>query len=445
MSIGPPFDTEKSTDKADPPSDWREQSRQLDYEERDIRILFEAERVDRKDGTYYSPAEFGDFDPKPGDPDPDVWPLEDYDPGYPEPVRNLILCSGPYPAPYVAWVTEEYLKARYGSYNPVRQEIDVEHLPIYLRPEGWREGDTVEIVATGEHNPSMSLTDDRVEALRRIANLWNGNEVRGQHLLFDKCPSWADIFRDLDQDELRRLVVDPSIDPEFAAAFGDHDWYERRHSVYTKPQRILRKKVWWAPTQRGRTLITERDDFPDLIGDSLEGLRHRVTVGLTALSQALADRSVATYQNPGRLFWCPVSNRYNVDVLSWTNEDPDSAYVIEIITGHHNYELHRETYRKLEYFSENGFIPFAVFDSRETAYKVMNYWYRQGYGELPLGTFNLDTRIDWGQKKIKEAYRDDTTDWALANWSTTSERWRKTLGPEGPDDLQRSDILSLNW
>ncbi|WP_311173947.1 hypothetical protein [Halobellus ordinarius] len=445
MSVGPPFDeSNESTDRSQTWENWREDTRRLDYDGRDIRVLWEAERVDRKDGVYHSPADFGDFDPKPSDPDSSVWPLKELDPGYPAPVDELILWSGTFPEPHVAWVTEEYLQARYGAYDPMRQEVDVEVLPLYLRPDGWEEGDTVEIVATNETAPSMSLTDDRLEALRRIGELWNGNEVRGHHLLVDKCPSWEDVLGDLDQEELKRLVIDPNVDVEFAEAFSEHDWYEQREAVYTKPQRILRKKVWWAPTQRGRTLITNTDELPNLIGDSLESLRHRVTVGLTALREIFDGKTVMTYKNIGSFNWVPVSRRYNVDVFSYKYPSPEAAYAGEVITGHHNYQLHEETYQKLAALNRTGITPYVIFDSRDTAYRVFNYWHRNNNCSLPLGTFDSDAAISWGRQKIQEAYEDDTVYWAVADWSTTDRVWRSTLGPDGPD-ISRSDVVSYNW
>ena len=64
---------------------WKEETYPLNYPGRDIRVIFEPNhtRYERE------PAEFGDFDPKEIDPDPEVWPLEEYDPGYPADVEDL--------------------------------------------------------------------------------------------------------------------------------------------------------------------------------------------------------------------------------------------------------------------------------------------------------------------------------------------------------------------
>lgn len=100
--------------------------KRLDYPGQDIRILPSREGISRD--TDPQPKLFGDFDPNPDTPDQDIWPLVEYDPGYPASTRNLIRISNSYLAPHVAWVTEEYLTKLY-NYNPVRQSLDVEELP----------------------------------------------------------------------------------------------------------------------------------------------------------------------------------------------------------------------------------------------------------------------------------------------------------------------------
>lgn len=430
MSTGPPFapDDESTASWRD----WRDKTTPLDYPDRDIRIIFPEEHGGTVHEPTYSPADFGDFDPEPDDPDPGVWPLEHFDPGYPCDVEDLVLWRGSFPAPHVAWVTEEYLEARYG-YNPVRQEMDVEEFPEWARPDDKEPGDTAELLATNSSPNRMKLTDDRVEALTRFARLWNGEVVRGQHLLLQKCPAWKDLFGDLDQDELKQLLVDPSIDAEFAEAFGECDWYETEHAVYMKPQRILRRKVWYAPTQRGRTLITRHPKLPSLTGDSMEGLRHRFTVGLAALQQTLENRAVDTYRDLGE---------YNVDIAS--QDEYDRVYPGEVMTGHNNWELHRSTYRKLADLHSQGAIPWVIFDSRSTAYEVMNHWHREGLAELPHGTFDSEPKIDWARDAIQRAFSDPNLDWIISDWTTTATLWKNTLGPNGPD-VTESTVTSLSW
>lgn len=429
MSTGPPFTPDDSDSSW---TDWREKTTPLAYPGRDIRIIF----PEREQGTVHEPkpqpAEFGDFDPNPDDPDPDVWPLKGLDPGYPAEVDELILIQNSYPAPHVAWVTEEYLQARYG-YNPVRQEVDIEEVPPWHRPETVSKGDTVEIVATNDSELPMDLTDDRRKALTRLARLWNGETVRGNHLLLDKCPDWMDIFGDLAQNELKRFVVDPKSDAKLADAFGKHDWYEDEQSVYLKPKRILRKKVWYAPTQRCRTLINKHSAFPDLHGDLNEGLIHRFTVGLTALREVCSDRKIGTYYD---------LDGYKIDILSQDAED--QLYAGEVMTGHHNWKLHRRTYEKLRDLNRPGITPYVVFDSRKTAYKIFNHWHNKNLAQLPRGQFNSDFRIADGRKRIQEAYEDDRYDWVISDWTTTASLWRNTLGPDGPE-IDPGRVTSYTW
>ena len=429
MSPGPPFGNETSDTTW---SDWKSKTTPLDYPERDIRIIFPEERGGTLQNPHVQPPDFGDFDPSPQDPDPDVWPIEEADPGYPADVDNLILLSNSFPKPHVAWVTEEYLEARYG-YSPVRQKVEAKELPPWARPMFASGTDTVEIVATNKSSNSMKLTSDRVEALTRLARLWNGEVVRGHHLLLDKCPDWMDIFGDLDQDELRRFVVDPTVNLEFAEAFGEYDWYEFEKKVYTKPQRLLRKKVWYAPTQRGRTLMNESVNIPNLNGDPNEGLTHRVSVGLAMVWQLLQNRRISTYKQ---------DNNDVIDIVS--TDDEGNYYVGEIMTGHHNWKLHRRTYRKMKRLHERGFSPYVVFDSRKTAYRIFNHWQKKGLCELPGGTFNSDFRISKGQEKTHTAYESQEFDWIVSDWTTTSDLWRRTLGPDGPE-VAVEQIKSVSW
>ena len=429
MSAGPPFENETPDTTW---SNWKAETTPLDYPDRDIRIIFPEERGGTLQNPHTQPPDFGDFDPSPHDPDPDVWPIEQVDPGYPADVDDLILLSNSFPAPHVAWVTEEYLEARYG-YSPVRQEVKVEELPSWACPKGKSGTDTVEILATNETANSMRLTNDRVEAFRRLARLWNGEVVRGHHLLLDKCPDWMEIFGDLDQDELRRFVVDPTVNLEFAEAFGEHNWYELEQDVYTKPEWLVGKKVWYAPTQRGRTLINKTANVPDLNGDPNEGLTHRFSVGLAMIWQLLEDRRIGTYKQ---------DNNNVVDIVS--TDGDGNYYVGEIMTGHHNWKLHRRTHQKMRRLHERGIVPYVVFDSRETAYRIFNHWQNRGLCELPGGNFNSEFRISKGQEKARTAYKSEEFDWIVSDWTTTSKLWEKTLGPDGPQ-INTEQIKSISW
>lgn len=428
MSGVPPFIPDDGVEW----ENWREETSRLDYPDRDIRKIFPEEHRSTLYRQEFQPADFGDFDPEPDDPDPDVWPLEELDPGYPAEIDDLTLLQNTFPAPHVAWVTEEYLEARY-RYNPLRQEVRADEIPEWYRPEGVGDHSTVEIDATNDYNKSMTLTNERREALNRMARLWNGERVQGHHLLLDKCPDWMDIFGDLDQGELERFVVDPDTKPELLAAFGEYDWFQPEFTVYFEPKRILRKKVWYSPTLSGKTLINKNSDFPNLNGDLNEKLPHRFTVGLTALREVSRDRRLNTYYEV---------EGYTVDVIS--QDENEEIYVGEVITGHNNWVHHRDTYKKLRDLNRPGVTPYVVFEGRDTAYDIFNFWHRKGLAELPRGVFASDFAIPDGRKRIQEAYENNQYEWDVSDWTTTEHLWRNTLGPNGPG-INHDEVMSLPW
>lgn len=429
MSTGPPFRPDQVTS---PPENWEEMTTPLDYPDRDIRLIYLG-GDSMFDGPYMEPRLFGDFSPTDDDPDPDVWPLEGYDPGHPADVDDLILWGNSFPAPHAAWVTEEYLKSVYG-YNPRRQTLDVEELPPWQQSDTAKYEGTADVVSGGAAGRQMRLTHDRRVALERLGRLWNGERVRGHHLLRDKLPSWTDLFGDLDQDDLKRLVIDPDHDYEFAEAFGDHPWYEQEASVYLAPKTILRKKVWYSPTLKGRTLINRHSAFPPLEGDPREGLPHRVAVGLATIRERHHGRDVETYCN---------LNGYTVDIVS---RDPNGQlYAGEVLTSHHNWTLHRNTYRKLVDLHNQGIVPCAVFDTRETAYQIFNHWHNHEAlsAELPNGAFGSEPNVSTGQKQIREAY-EGATSWVVESWTTTSDLWSSTIG-DPTTTIDPAVLFSTNW
>lgn len=401
---------------------WRERTDPLGYEGRDIRIIFPEVASGNEDAPRPEPARFGDFDPNPEDPDPAVWPLDHFDPGAGEyDVDDLIRVGGTYPAPHVAWVTPEYIERVYG-YDSQSPEIPDETIET-LRREGR--------LSSGD-GPSMDLTPDRVEFFDRLVRLWNGEEVRGVRLLDDRCASWDTLFGDLDQEELERLFVDPSSGGRLSEAFGDMPWYGDEQSVFLRQQYILRKPVKYAPTLKAKTLVNGREEFANFAGDPKEGLLHRVTVGLTAVYYALHGWRVWTYKPTGD---------YVVDVVA--ENEAGQVDFLEVITGHDNWELHRDTYAKLADLSTQG-RSVTVFNSRGTAYDVINHWDRAGLGDLPVAPFNSDPSIDWGREKLQEAYADGDTDWIISDFLTTAWLWRNTFGDDDLD-IDSGSLLSSGW
>jgi len=398
-------------------TDWRNNTRSLNYAGHDIRIIIPKEIPKNLQQSIVSPAVFGDFSPNPDDPDPDIWPLKNHDPGYGEyDIEDLECLTSTFPAPHVAWVTPEYLENKYGydPFDPYACSVNKNHLG---KPDGFNE--------TSE----ITLTHDRVEAFRRIARLWNGEEVQGMHLLDDKLPSWESLLSDLNQEDINRLITDPKTpDEALVEAFGDHSWLDTEGSPFFTTQWIVRNKVRYSPSLKARTLINGREELPELNGDPKEGLTHRFTVGLVAAVYHQRGYDVKTYED---------YNGYVVDVIA---EKDEGRLFFEIITGHNNYELHRSTYRKLsDLRSDGGTI--TVFDTRETAYNIFNHYHRRDdLGELPLGTFETDQRIAQGRDKINEAFHSGI-DWDIYDWFTTTTAWDFFSRA----DINRESLLSLKW
>lgn len=426
---------EASTLETGDTEDWRDYARSLDIDGHDIWIWEEPQTIDRKDGRYYTPATFFDLDPDPRGPDLDVWPLEQYDPGTSEASDSLILLAGDNPEPHVAWVTSKYIIEQYG-YDPCRVEIDVETLPPWQRPDN---AFAIETVPVGPGTPSMTLTEDRSKAIQRLARLWNGEVVQGQHLLRDKCPAWKTIFGDLAADDLRRLFKTPSESRELILKYRDHKWFQPSSSIFLRPQYILKKHVWYSPTLTCKTLANKHNSFPKMRGDPFESLHHRVSVGLGALYEDADGLDVETYVE--------INNNdvemddYVVDLLS---RGHNVRRYLEVITGHQKWTLHRGTYRKLQALSEYG-DPVVVFESLGTARKVINHWLNQGLADLPTGTFNSLPSVEQLQSQFSEAYADPDVDWIIQSVATTDWLWRQTLGDGDEYNVSGADAISLDW
>lgn len=242
--------------------DYRDVTEPLDYPGRDIRIIMDT-------WGRGGPVIFGDFDPNRDDPDPAVWPVEEVDPGAGDyTVDDLILMINETPAPHVAWLTPDYYKSIYGK-DPgppdfSRQEIASLKQEVSESPPG-----------------RMELTQDRMTALERAVRIWNGEEVRGAHLVVDKCPRWETLFGDLDQKELERLSNDPTVSDSLSEAFGGMRWFDDGTTFFAQ-QRILKTRPSYAPTPAAKKLVNGTDDLPDFRGDQLESLNHRFLVLLVA-------------------------------------------------------------------------------------------------------------------------------------------------------------------
>lgn len=397
----------------------------LDYEGHDIRIFIPGEL--RSDGgpATFTPPIFGDLDPNKDGPDPEVWPL-DLDPGDDD--DKLYLEMNDVPAPHVRWVTEDYLEAVYG-YNPYKREFYGDELPPYHVPDHIEPWQTFTVEPT---TPSMSLTDDRVSAIQRFARLWNGEVVNGSHLLLDKIPSYDTVFGDLDYDDIRRLHM-PNIDSELIEAFGDCDWFGLSAPTPFRNTGtwILRKKCYYDPTPAMHTLTANRDEFPTLIGDPMEGIRHRVTAGLVGIYHVPNYATVATYDDVGL---------YTVDARA---TDPSNRPCItEVITGHNDTDNKKNTYRKLMELAPGRDIHVA-FDTLDTLKETVNYWIDKEGAELTTGKYSTVPNIDTIREQVEKSAADPQIDWFIDEVSTADYLWRQTLGSSDPPSANA--VLSLDW
>jgi len=326
--------------------------------------------------------------------------------------------------PQIQWYSRSEFETRF-LYDPLDPPC-----PRGADPKIWKRN--AKKRARKQTESYINLNRDCGELLQRIARLWNGEEVCGVHLLADNVPSIEQLTDDLDEEKLKDLYYNTNLGHNVILAFGDADWFKTTER-FLKPKYLFRKQVWYDITQKFRDLMNNGGYKPSLKGDPYEGLVHRVTVGLVNLHDAHRGWDSRSYHH---------KEDYVIDVLG--KDDNEQVYAREILTEHHNWELYRKTYRKMEYLDQKGVKPIAVFDSRETAYAVFNHWHRKGPAELPNGPFNSNYSIDAGRKQIKQAYQSDCYHWVVADWTTTWKLKQKTLGPEGPE-LDRDLIVSLDW
>jgi hypothetical protein len=326
--------------------------------------------------------------------------------------------------PRLQWYSRSQFKRRffYDPLDPPRpRDVDAEE---------W--ADHAEDRVQDGTESTMRLTSDRRTLLKRIARLWNGDEVGDVHLLADQCPTISHLTTGLDENTLKRFYYNTDLGREILLAFDDADWFEGT-TGFLKSTTVFRKRAWYDLTQKGRTLINGRDEFPDLRGDPNEGLVHRITVGLVCLYDRIRGWNTDSYRD-----W----SEYTIDAVA--NDQKGQPYAWEILTEHNNWTLYRKTYTKMKKLDNAGFTPIAVFDNRDTAYDVFNHWHRKGFAELPNGTFDSEYSVKKGRELIKKAYQSDRHEWAIPDWTTTWKLKQRTLGPNGPE-LSRDQLLSVNW
>ena len=326
--------------------------------------------------------------------------------------------------PRIRWYSRSEHKNKF-LYDPLKPPR-----PRKVTPSDWEQ--FAEDRVKGRVDTVIRMNKDRTKLLQRIARLWNGDVVCGVHVLADACPSIKHVTTDLNERTLKELYYDTTLGRSALLAFGDAEWFGFTTRTL-KSTSLFRKQVWYDLNDNARRLIYRDPSSPDLNGDPYEGLVHRVTVGLVRLHDELRGWNSTSYFS---------RNGYVIDIFGRDTEQ--RAYAREVITAHNNWQLYRDTYKKMKSLDDRGVRPIAIFDSRETAYDVFNHWHRAGLCELPNGPFNSDFSVANGRKQIQEAYRDEQRNWKVADWTTTWKLKQRTLGPDGPE-LDRQQLISLSW
>jgi hypothetical protein len=466
MVGGPPFEKPQSEEYQDGPSTLEEYAawmRPLDYPNREI-YIWQDEWGERGGDEIPFVA---DLDPEPHDPDPEIWPIEEIDPGYPAPVDDLVREFSTYPEPHVCWITPEYFEEIHG-FGPERKDLkenknvqqayrdkikEKQHEILEAKLErGVDKGKAMQeaneeaysYFTQDNQQKQLELTEDRRIALTRIANIWNGKQVEGCHILLDKCPKWDDFLGDLNQTELKRLLIDPDIDYDIYELFSNHEWYTEEPQTYLEPQYVAQKKIYWNLNQRGKTLLIEHEDFPTLHGDTFERLRHRFTVGMVALWFSLEtgdSEAIVPYPRFKSLDGTPKADiaveRNNSEFFN------GDLVVCETLTGHNDRNNWDNTLAKLYRLNKiDGVRPIISAPQRSTIYDAIRYWEKNGDISFPTTGFNTDWNIEKGRSKTREAY-EHSDHWPIADWTTALRLWRDLLADGGRE--ARRTALSLSW
>lgn len=317
----------------------------------------------------------------------------------------------------VEWVTAQQFKDQFG-YPPGEPQAVVQP----------------QVLEEINQDQQLRLTRPRIEAFDRLARLWNGEAVNQNdcHLLADKVPSWERLFDGLELHHLEAMKTEVSPkNNEIVERIGEYDWVDtkvRKHG-HLKPTTVLRRTVEYDLAESGRTLINERKELPDLVGDPHEGLKHRIAVGLeTARAKLNHRRDVETYVDMG-------TNQYTVDLLE---QDDHRSIVGEVLTDHNNNQLYRSTMEKITDLAHPAVL---IFDSRSTLRRVCNHWYNNGY-DVPGAPFSSAPRMGWLQDKFREAAHDYHYDWFVEDVFTITQLGNLVFDSDPPE---RQKLISIEW
>lgn len=386
------------------------------YDDHDFRLVHPPDKA-----TY---GLYVDHDPTPVEPDPRIYPLWN-DKGHVgnDDLDQLIPMYGVVDGDATAvWISPGHYEGIYRRLpdDPPKTDMSVRELPASKRP-------------------GVTLQGDLKTSSEYLVRLWNGEYVNGTHLIADKIPRPTEFLRSVSPTVFEPLQ--PSLkdhEQQLQDAFGEYPWFNVGDftDAHLQTKHILKREVSWAPTLRGKTMLHLHPELPEMTGDSLELLPHRIGVGTTALHLALI-------QNADINTYVPFPGEYNVDV---TADLPGRGTILaEVITGHKNMTLHLSTFRKLWTLSQrhSSFDPWLVFDSRATLRWILAYWLSQT-GLDPGPSLDSEPQLDNFNEQLQAAYNDPDRDWEIARATTTSRLWNKTFGSDG-GSYSRGDIKSVDW
>ena len=388
-----------------------------------IKVYEDREIYAQKMYESYEDYRIIDLDPQPNDPDPNYYPVQEFDPGAPAPVSELEYILRGHPHYIVSFGTPEYMSQVEPTPSEADYKAQAEHFRKTqlqrLQKEKLRQGypaSHVMKLAEEEYERhlkevqqrserTVELTEDNKECLRRFAQIWNFNTVNGEHLILNGPPKWADLFGDLDQSQLKQFYLDEDFDYSVHKQFNDHNWYHQQPDIHMSPQYVGGKEIWWAPTLSLKTLVNELDDVPTLRGDQFELLRHRFAVGCT-IAKYISLASVNSYwiDTYADLDW--LDSPVNVDMVAQIEDGFSLSVVGEVLTQHHDIENWRETAKKLRAFDQlnSKVVPVLVAPNRTTIIEILNQLQKDGLISYPGKEMQSGWKLeDVQSKKIRRA------------------------------------------
>lgn len=234
------------------------------------------------------------------------------------------------------------------------------------------------------HSQAAKILDDwspeTLDILWAIARWYNGTLIehdRRYQIGWHRPPDLQTLLGCSDKQWTQRYestfqaLQNPATTPTYTET---HNARQMDPQPWLTDQYILRRKVSWTPTRRGRTVMNrlfagqvDAQDIPQhdhtrdsgLIGDWDETLLHRTGVAIVAAIWRQRGRIVDTYPgDPGQA---------RPDLYA---RDPAGRWQCEVLTDHNDRQLPRS---KFETFADNPERhSLWLFENREVAFETLN-------------------------------------------------------------------------